>query len=199
MKDARSWQYRALALLLVVSSNAMADPPRELDGVPIEDSVTVSGTKLVLNGAAIQRRGFFKTNTCALYLPEKRNTLDGVVKLAGPKRVQLVILRDMAGWLISRQFQSDVAANATEDESRAVGTDMDAIAAGYAKIDVLHKGDVVVVDWTPGQGIASSVNGKSMGPPVNNELLFDVSLRPVMGKLAPSDLRDQLLGVISSP
>jgi hypothetical protein len=202
VKYTRSWQCWTLSLCLMAAGAVRAEsptatppPPRQLDGITIEDSVTVAGTPLVLNGAGIQKRGFFKTNTIALYVPEKRDTLNGVLRLTGPKRIQVVVLRDIAGWLISRQLQSDFAANATEDEARKLTAEVDAVAADYAKIPVLHKGDVLVADWLPGQGIASTLNGKSMGPPLNDELFFDVSLRPVMGGLAPRELREQLLGI----
>ncbi|RZI82999.1 MAG: hypothetical protein EOP38_14210 [Rubrivivax sp.] len=199
MKNTRSWRCWALSLALLMAGPAMAEPsspaPHELDGVAISDSVNVAGTTLVLNGAATQKRGFFKTNTCALYLPEKRDTLPGVLKLAGPKRLQLVVLRDIAGFLIARQFQTDFAANTTEDEARKLSAEADEVAAAYVKMGTLRKGDVMVVDWIPGQGIVSSLNGKSMGPPLNDELFFDVSLRPIMGSQAPRELREQLLGI----
>ena len=182
-------------LAVLAGSTAMAEPPRELDGVPIDVSANVAGAKLVLNGASVQKRGFFRTNTCALYLPEKRHTLDDIVKLAGPKRVQLVMLRDIKGFLIARQFLNDFAASATEAEANALTAEVEQIAKGYAQIDMLHKGDVVVIDWVPGQGIVSTLNGQSMGPAHDNELLWDVSLRPVMGPQAPRELREQLLDV----
>lgn len=172
-----------------------AESPPELDGVTIEDSAVVAGTKLVLNGAAIQKRGFFKTNTIALYLSEKRHTLDGVVKLEGPKRVHLVMLRDIKGFLIARQFLNDFAASATEAETRALSAQVEAIAANYARIEVLHKGDVLLIDWIPDKGIAATLNGQSMGPTQHNEALWAVSLRPVMGDMAPRELREQLLGM----
>lgn len=180
-------------LMLLACTLAWAEPPHELEGVAIDDSATVAGAKLVLNGASVQKRGFFKTNTCALYLPEKRHTLDEVVKLPGPKRVHLVMLRDIKGFLIARQFLADFADNATQAEANVLTAEVERIAEGYAKIETLHKGDVVLIDWIPGQGIVSTLNGQSMGPAHDNELLWDVSLRPVMGEHAPSELRERLL------
>ncbi|MDO9004030.1 MAG: chalcone isomerase family protein [Aquabacterium sp.] len=195
MNKERWWRHVVLSCLLVLAHAAQAEPPRELEGITIDDTAQVAGAKLVLNGASIQKRGFFKTNTCALYLTEKRHTLDEVVKLAGPKRVHLVMLRDVKGFLIARQFLNDFAASASESEAQALTTEVESIAAGYAKIDMLRKGDVVLIDWIPGEGIAASLNGQSMGPAHDNELLWDVSLRPVMGPLAPRELREQLLDV----
>jgi Chalcone isomerase-like len=195
LNNKRWWRYWVLSCLMVVAHAARAEPPRELDGITIDDTAQVAGAKLVLNGASIQKRGFFKTNTCALYLTEKRHTLDEVVKLAGPKRVQLVMLRDIKGFLIARQFLNDFAASATEAEAQSLTAEVESIAAGYAKIDMLHKGDVVLIDWIPKEGISASLNGQSMGPAHDNELLWDVSLRPVMGRMAPRELREQLLGI----
>lgn len=194
MKPHFSWRRGLLSCCLALASLvAVAEPARELEGVPIADSATVAGAKLVLNGASIQKRGFFKTNTCALYLSEKRHTLDEIVKLPGPKRFQVVMLRDVKGFLIARQFLNDFTASATEAEAQALGTEVEQIASGYAKIDMLHKGDVVLIDWVPGQGIVTTLNGQPMGPAHDNEQLWDVSLRPVMGPMAPRELREQLL------
>jgi chalcone isomerase-like protein len=195
VKKQSSWRCWALSLLMLWGLAVRAESPPELDGVTIEDSAVVAGTKLVLNGAAIQKRGFFKTNTIALYLSEKRQTLDGVVKLEGPKRVHLVMLRDIKGFLIARQFLNDFAASATEAETRALSAQVEAISANYARIDVLHKGDVLLIDWIPDKGIAASLNGQSVGPAHRNEALWEVSLRPVMGDMAPRELREQLLGM----
>lgn len=199
MKITRTWRYLALSMGFMVAGLAHAgsspEGPRQLEGVTIDDTATVDGVKLVLNGATVQKRGFFKTNTIALYLPEKRDTLAGVLKQPGPKHLRIVLLRDIAGWLIARQTLSDFEANTTEDEARKLSEEVNAVAANYSKLGVLHKGDVMVADWIPGQGIVSTLNGQSMGPPLNDPLFFDVSLRPVMGDLAPSDLREPLLGL----
>jgi len=199
VKSTRTWRYLALSIgLAVVGAAHAGSPPSgtlQLEGVTIDDSAMVDGVKLVLNGATVQKRGFFKTNTIALYLPEKRDTLAGVLKQPGPKHLRIVLLRDIAGWLIARQTLSDFEANTTEDEARKLAEELSAVAANYSKLGVLHKGDVMVADWIPGQGIVSTLNGQSMGPPLNDPLFFDVSLRPVMGDLAPSDLREQLLGL----
>lgn len=171
-----AWRHRALSCCLALASfAALAEPPHELEGVPIADSAIVAGSRLVLNGASIQKRGFFKTNTCALYLAEKRHTLDEVVKLSGPKRFQVVMLRDVKGFLIARQFLNDFAASATESEAQALNAEVEQIASGYAKIDLLHKGDVVLIDWVPGQGIVTTLNGQAMGPAHDNERLWEVS------------------------
>jgi hypothetical protein len=200
VKSTRAWRCLALSIFLASSGLAQADPapaaaPLQLDGITIDDSATVDGVKLVLNGAAIQKRGFFKTNTIALYLPEKSDTRVGVLRQPGPKHLRIVVLRDIAGWLIARQTLSDFAANTTDDEARVLSDEVNAVAANYTKLGVVHKGDVMVADWVPGQGIVSTLNGQSMGPPLNDPLLFDVSLRAVIGESAPSDLREQLLGI----
>lgn len=193
VKSTRTW--RCLALSLCLAAGGAWAEPFQLEGITIDDSATVEGVKLVLNGAAVQKRGFIKTNTIALYLPEKRDTLAGVLKQAGPKHLRIVVLRDIAGWLIARQTLSDFEANTTEDEARQLADELSAAAANYSKLGTLHKGDVMVADWIPGQGIVSTLNGQSMGPPLNDPLFFDVSLRPVMGPSAPGDLREQLLGL----
>lgn len=88
----------------------------ELEGVRLEESITVAGRKLVLNGAGVRRRGYFKADVTALYLPEKRTTPESIFKLDGYRRIQLNILREFTSSTISRIFIADFKQAATEEE-----------------------------------------------------------------------------------
>ena len=57
MKSFKSWVVGALALWV---SAATLAAPVDIAGVKVEDSATVAGTKLQLNGAGIRYKGPFK-------------------------------------------------------------------------------------------------------------------------------------------
>ena len=85
---------------------APANAAVELEGVELAETVTAYGHKLVLNGAAVRKRGYFKADVTALYLPEKRTTPDAIYKLDGVRRIQLNIFRRFVTWGFVRSFST---------------------------------------------------------------------------------------------
>ena len=172
----------------------------EVDGVPIEDSYSVDGTKLLLNGAGVRKRAYFKTDVSAIYLTEPRNTLEGIESAPGPKRLQVVAIKNLPGSTISRYFIADFQAVATEAEFKQLINEIGVLGEIYSKIRQVNKGDVFNIDWTPGKGVHSTVNGKplvvtgNVSPYLNNELLYRVMLRMYIKASGSAEMRDNLLG-----
>jgi hypothetical protein len=50
----------------------------DVSGVPLDETVTVGGVPLHLNGAGYRKRGYFKIDVTALYLQQKATTLEAV-------------------------------------------------------------------------------------------------------------------------
>lgn len=172
----------------------------EIDGVPFEDTAVVNGVKLVLNGVTIHKRGYFKTEAVGLYLPQKAQTPDSVVRMHGPKRLRLIMMRDAPGALISRFFVMDFKRWATDEEFKLLINEVGQVGGLYANVKSLSKGDEVLLDWIPGEGLVSHVNGKLSGPPVKSELFFNITcLRPSMSPDAPQEDQKRLLGIIAMP
>ena len=187
------------AALLPFTTEARADV--ELEGVTLEETVTVNGRKLVLNGAGVRRRGYFKADVTALYLPEKRTTPESIFKLDGYRRIQLNILRDFTSSTISRIFISDFKQAATEEEFKKLIEVISVIGAAYSNVKRVGKGDVVDLDWVPGKGWMAFLNGKALqvegtaSNAINSELAYQIYLRMYIGASAPEDLRNGLLGL----
>jgi hypothetical protein len=172
----------------------------DVEGVPIEDSYLVDGGKLVLNGAGIRKRAYFKTDVSSVYLTEPRNTPEGIESAPGPKRLQLVLVRDIPGSAISRYFIVDFKAVATDAEFKQLINEIGLLGEIYSKIRQVNKGDVINIDWTPGKGVHSTINGKPLmvsgnaTPYLNNELLYRVMLRMYIKASGSPEMRDNLLG-----
>jgi hypothetical protein len=187
------------AALLPFTTEARADV--ELEGVTLEETVTVNGRKLVLNGAGVRRRGYFKADVTALYLPEKRTTPESIFKLDGYRRIQLNILRDFTSSTISRIFISDFKQAATEEEFKKLIEVISVVGAAYSAVKRVGKGDVVDLDWVPGKGWMAFLNGKALQVEgsatnaINSELAYQIYLRMYIGASAPEDLRNGLLGL----
>ena len=193
----------ALAALLPWSSSAQAAV--ELEGVELPESVMAYGQKLLLNGAAVRKRGYFKADVTALYLPEKRTTAEAVMKLNGIRRIQLNILREFSSSTISRIFLSDFQQSATDEEFKKLIEVIGQVGAAYANVKRVQRGDTVNLDWVPGKGWMAMHNGKALtgdgagAVSINNELAYQVYLRMYIGPNAPEDLRNGLLGLTRLP
>ena len=189
------FRHALLACCVATAVPALAEPVADLDGMtqfPL--TATVAGAKLQLNGAAVRKRGYFKPDAVAIYLPAKASTLDGVVSMKGPKRMQVHVLRELDGATISRYFVNDFKLVSTEDEFKQLINEVAQVGKVYGSLHRVYKGDVILIDWIPGKGIVSTMNGKPLGTPIASELLFEISLRMGMGAGAPVEMREQLLG-----
>lgn len=82
----------AASTLLPWAAPAMAQAV-SMEGVDLAPTVTAYGQKLVLNGAGVRKRGYFKADVTALYLPEKTTSADAIFKLECVRRDQLNDLR----------------------------------------------------------------------------------------------------------
>lgn len=172
----------------------------ELEGVRVDESVTASGAHLVLNGAAVRKRGFFKTDVTALYLTEKSTSPDAVYHPKGPTRIVLYLLRDIPTSLASRFFVSDFKQVATDAEFRLLINEVGRTGQLYGNLNRIAKGDVVVMDYAPGKGLTVNFNGKPMtDTPWKNELYIEVYMRMFVGGTVPDDFRKGLLGLVPLP
>lgn len=182
-----------MALAGLVAFSAQAEV--EIEGVQLDDTAIVAGTRLVLNGAGVRKRGYFKTDVTALYLPERRNTADAVYKANGVRRLVLVLLRDIPSATISRYFVGDFKQVATDAEFKQVINEVGQMGQIYGNLSKVSKGDVVVIDWIPGSGMKATINGKSMGTPIKSDLFFEIYMRMYLSPSVPEDFRNALLGV----
>ena len=176
----------------------------DVSGVPLDETVTVGGVPLHLNGAGYRKRGYFKIDVTALYLQQKATTLEAVENAPGVKRVQLTIQQDVTGSQASRYFLIDFEASATPAEFAKLITEVSQVGDIYSSLPKIKKGDIVTMDWIPGKGLVATLNGTQLqahgtpSPYINSELLAKVMLRMYVGGKTPAELHDNLLGLSSS-
>ena len=190
----------AASTLLPWAAPAMAQQV-SFEGVDLAPTITAYGQKLVLNGAGVRKRGYFKADVTALYLPEKMSSADAIYKLNGVRRIQLNILRRFTSSTITRIFLADFKDAATDEEFKRLIGPIGQIGAAYANVREVVKGDVVNLDWVPGRGWLASHNGRSLnqvdGAPlvIDDALAYQIYLRMYIGQGAPAELRNALLGL----
>jgi hypothetical protein len=181
-----------LVCCVLLSWNAGA---MEVSGVKLADSVHLGSRDLVLNGAGLRTRFFFKVYVAALYLGEKTHAAEAALDQPGEKRIELHILRELSDEKMLHAFNEVMSANHTPAEMQALAPQMQELTAIFHAIGEVRDGDVVALDYLPGDGTRIIVNGVLKGDipgAVFNRALFKIWLGD---KPAQADLKQKMLGL----
>ena len=182
-------------LLLATALNALSAVAAEVGGVRFEDKSRVGGAELSLNGAGVRTRAFFKVYSIGLYLPEKKNTAQAVLGLAGAKRIQIVTLRDLTARQFAEALVERIEANHSAAELAALQPAVDDFKRTLLALEAAPSGTVIAIEYVPDAGTRLIVNSQPRGKPIAGEELFRAILRVWLGdKPVQADLKDALLG-----
>lgn len=180
----------ALALAFALPAQAA-----DVAGVKVEDSATVGGKTLVLNGAGMRQILFIKVYAAGLYLAEKKTSAADVQALTTPKRVALHIQREVNSDEFGQLFITSMNKNSTKEEKAKVINQTVKFGEMFASMDKVKKGDVVTLDWIPGTGTVSGINGKQIGEALPDIAFYNAVLRIWLGENpVQGDLKKALLG-----
>lgn len=186
---------RMLTLATLLLATAAQAQTTDVAGVKYENSIRSGTTPLVLNGAGIRYKAIFKVYTAGLYLTSKASSTEAVLATPGPKRIHIVMLREINSSELGKLLTRGMEDNAPRDDfSKSIpGTlVMSELFFAHKK---LKAGESFSVDWTPGVGTVILVNGKPGTPPIKEPEFFSVMAKIWLGK-SPADslLKDALLG-----
>jgi hypothetical protein len=167
----------------------------QVEGFNIEDSATVGGKSLVLNGAGARIKAVFKVYAVGLYLTEKKRTPADVLALTGPKRFKIVLLRELSSEEFGQAFLAGINKNLEKDEKSKYVNQITQMGGMFAALDGAKKGDVIIGDYVPGVGITITFNGKQLGSTMPDGNFYNAILRIWIGA-NPADnlLKPALLG-----
>lgn len=148
-----------------VASSAMAvsDEGVEIADVKVLSHASLGGVnpKLVLNGAGIRYKFFFKIYVAALYLPEVDNNALSILQGLPANRMMMHITYSevpyeklVSGW--EDGFKDNTAtADFAKLESR--------LKQFNQMFSTLHEGDVVLLDYLPEEGTRVTIKGVEKG------------------------------------
>ncbi|UGQ46372.1 chalcone isomerase family protein [Massilia endophytica] len=191
----RKMMQGAAAVLLASAFAPGAFAATEVAGVKFEDTATVAGQTLKLNGAGQRTKVIFKVYALGLYLPEKKTTAADILASQGARRVQIVSLRDLSSEDFGEAFMKGLNANTDQAERTRLLPQTKTFGEMFASIPGLKKGDVLIVDWVPNVGTQCTLNGKKIGETVPDVAFYNAILRIWIGdNPADSSLKPKLLG-----
>jgi len=185
-----------LPLVLLLALGAMADAA-EVNGIALPDELRLDtdGPLLTLNGAGVRKKFFFSVNVVGLYLPEKRRTSAEVLALSGPKRITLVMLRDVSAEQFIDALRDGLNNNTPPEEIERLAPRMAAFEALLRDLEEVQEGDVVYLDYLPGAGTRLTLNGDVQSEPIAGADFYAALLRSYLGERpADSGLKRALLG-----
>ena len=180
-----------LACCLLLSLNASA---LELAGVQLADQVQVGNASLVLNGAAVRTKFFFKIYVAALYLPQKQTLGEDIIADEHEHRMAMHILFGLSSDRLYRGFYEAFEDCHTPAEMTALDGQLKELRQIFDTVKEVKPGDVITLDYLPASGTLISVNGMARGTIAGaafNRALLKIWLgkRPVQ-----EDLKKGLLG-----
>ena len=181
-------------LLCLLASGAVA---AEVSGVKFEDRATLQpgGPTLVLNGAGLRTKFVFKVYAAGLYLSERKAGAAEVLALAGPKRVSMVMLRDLKAEDLVNALNEGMEKNSPAAELEKLKPQTAELTRTMASIGEAKKGDVIALDFLPESGTRVLVNGAAKGSPIAGADFYRALLRVWLGDNPVEEgLKKALLG-----
>ena len=186
----RLWWFAAL-----LTSVSLAASGAEVAGIQLSERTQLGTSELVLNGAGLRKRVFFKVYVASLYLTEKRSASAEVFALDGPKRVSITLMRSLRAQDLVDALNLGIRENSSPEEQQALKGRVEELTAMMLALRQGKKGDVITVDWLPGEGTLVLVNGEPQGKPIPGGDVYRALLRVWLGERPTSaGLKRALLG-----
>lgn len=150
-----------LALLTVLAAPGAG--AATVEGQRFDDTAPLGNSELRLNGVGLRAVFIIKGYAAGLYLGEKASTWQQVSALAGPKRVQLRMLRHAGPDDFNKALVAGIRKNASEGELAALSERIAQLERTISTLGSTAKGDVINLDYVPQRGTTLSVNGQQKG------------------------------------
>ena len=182
------------AALSLLSAFAVAQPV-EVSGVKFDNPIEVRGTKLELNGAGVRYKAVFKVYAAGLFLGKKASTLEEVLAAPGPKRMSIMMLREIDSAELGKLFTRGVEDNTPKSDMSKLIPGLMRMSQIFSDQKKLLPGENFLIEWVPGTGTVITVKGKVQGEPFKEPEFFNALMRIWLGP-NPADwkLKDALLG-----
>jgi len=167
----------------------------EVAGVKVEDRIKLESEELVLNGAGLRTKAFFKVYVAGLYLAAKKTSADDVLALPGAKRVSMRLMRDLSAKQLTDALDEGFRDNTPVAEQEPLKARLAELTAIMNTLQSAREGDVIALDWLPGSGTRIVLNGDPRGKAIAGEDFYRALLRIWLGDNPVSgSLKRALLG-----
>jgi hypothetical protein len=186
---------RSLVLATLLGGSLAAHAVTEIANVKLEDTITVAGAKLQLNGAGIRYKGPFKVYVGDLYTTKKVSNLDELIAAPGPKRLTMTFLREINSADFGKLLTRGMEDNVSKTELSKIVPGMIKMGDIFAANKAFAPGDVCALEWDPAKGLSIWAKGKLQSEPFKDPAFFRALMSIWFGQ-NPADwkLKDAMLG-----
>lgn len=182
-----------LALLIAALATAGGLQAAEVAEVRIADQVKVGDSELVLNGAGLRSKMFFKVYVGALYVGQKASDAQALIDSTQPRRMRLRMMRDVDADSFYAALDEGLRNNHTPAQFAEIKAQAEQLGALMRAFGKVREGEVIDIDFTA-DGIALTRNGEAAGK-VGGAAFAKALLRVWLGdKPADAGLKKSLLG-----
>jgi len=187
--------FQILLLLAALLFTAGAGAATVINGVKVEDSVSVGGTPLQLNGAGTRYKAIFKVYVASLHTTKKVASLDELIAAPGPKRLTMTFLREIEAGPFGKLLTRGVEDNNSKVEMSKLVPGLIRMGDIFTVNKMLVPGDVITLDWIPGTGMVVTAKGKVQGEPFKEPEFYKAIMSIWFGNVpADHSLKDAMLG-----
>jgi hypothetical protein len=169
----------------------------EVGGMPMPDTIKTGGKELKLNGYGVRTAmmGLANVYSAGLYFTDQRSTAAEVLSDNGPKAVNLVMLMGITSDKFGAAFMKGFRDNTDKAEMGKLVEQVQTFGEMFEAQGELKKGDVLTLEYTPGVGTNSKLNGKPiLANPLPDVAFMNAILRIWLGdKPVQPDLKEKLL------
>lgn len=190
---------KTFARKLVLAAGLMALLPAfaavEIKGAKFADTYQLGNQALSLNGAGVRVKLIVDVYAAGLYVPKKDHTAATLINEAGPKSMQIVLLRNLTGETFADAMVTGFKKNNSEADVAKFQAKMDEIRNMMLNFGEVKKGTVIHIDHLPGAGTHVLVDGVQKGGEIVGDDFFAALLKIWLGPSpVDADLKDALLG-----
>ena len=181
-----------LLALVLVAAEALAV---EVAGVKVDERIKLGAGELVLNGAGLRTKAFFKVYVAGLYLAEKRTSAADVLALPGAKRISMRLTRDLSAGQLAAALDEGIRDNTPVGEQEVLKGRLAELLAIMNALGSAKEGDIIALDWLPDSGTRVVLNGEAKSKAIAGEDFYRALLRIWLGDNPVSGgLKKALLG-----
>jgi hypothetical protein len=172
---------RRRALLLLAAAGAAPAWAARIADQEFAERVRVAGAELVLNGVGVRQVAWFVGYAAGLYLTAKAPTAPQALAVPGPKRLEMIILHDVEPKEFVKAVDKGMRRNHSAAEHEALLQRIAEFDRAILGLGMIHKGDVVHLDFVPGTGLVFTRNGAPQGRPIPGDDMYDGILKIFIG------------------
>ena len=185
--------FTAFAATVLISFSVSAATV-DVAGIKLEDSLTLQGANLSLNGSGVRYKAIFKVYAAGLYVGKKVATPEEFFAAPGPKRMSITMLREVDSNELGKSFTKGFEDNSSKSEMSKLIPGLIKMGQIFSDQKKMVPGENFTIDWIPGTGTVISVKGKAQGEPFKEVEFYNALMRIWLGSV-PADfkLKDALL------